>query len=150
MMTSNVGSHLITAYRGGDDAAAYRAMKNEVLEALRQQFRPEFLNRLDEIVVFHALAEGDVRKIVDVQLRHLQTRLLDRSLELEFTDEAKDFLARRGYDPVYGARPLKRAIQNEVETVLAQRIIAGEVPDGSRLRVDAGPDGLTFEATSSN
>jgi ATP-dependent Clp protease ATP-binding subunit ClpB len=147
MMTSNVGSHLITAYRGGDDPAAYRAMKNEVLEALRQQFRPEFLNRLDETVVFHALSEDDVRKIADIQLERLQARLVDRHLELDFTDAARNFLAARGFDPVYGARPLKRVIQNEVETALAQRLIAGEVEDGARIVVDAGADGLRFQVT---
>jgi ATP-dependent Clp protease ATP-binding subunit ClpB len=147
MMTSNVGSHLITGYRGGDDQRAYAAMKREVLEALRQQFRPEFLNRLDEIVVFHALTEDDVRKIVDIQLRRLQARLVDRHLELDFTDRAKDFLATRGYDPVYGARPLKRVIQNEVETALARRLIAGDIQDGARVRIDAGTDGLNFEAS---
>jgi ATP-dependent Clp protease ATP-binding subunit ClpB len=150
MMTSNVGSHLITGYRGGDDPGAYAAMKREVLEALRQQFRPEFLNRLDEIVVFHALTEGDVRKIVDIQLRRLQERLVDRHLVLDFTDRAKDFLATRGYDPVYGARPLKRAIQSEVETALAQRLIAGDVQDGAQVTIDAGVDGLTFEVSSTD
>jgi ATP-dependent Clp protease ATP-binding subunit ClpB len=144
MMTSNVGSDLIVAYRGGDDPEAYASMKRDVLEALRQQFRPEFLNRLDEIVVFHALTPAEVRTIVDIQLDRLQARLEDRKLTLEFTDRAKDFLAERGYDPIYGARPLKRVIQNEVETPLAQRLIAGDVKDGACLGVDAGPSGLVF------
>jgi len=146
MMTSNVGSQLITAYRGGDDGAAYAEMKREVLEALRREFRPEFLNRVDEIVVFHALSREQVRAIVDIQLGRLQARLADRKLELVVSDRAKDFLAERGYDPTYGARPLKRVIQSELETALAQRLIAGEIADGARVHVDAGPGGLVIEA----
>jgi ATP-dependent Clp protease ATP-binding subunit ClpB len=146
MMTSNVGSQLITAYRGGSDGDAYAAMKREVLDALRREFRPEFLNRLDEIVVFHALAREQVRAIVDIQLRRLQARLADRKLELVVSDSAKDILAERGYDPTYGARPLKRVIQNELETVLAQRLVAGEITEGARVHVDAGPGGLVIEA----
>jgi ATP-dependent Clp protease ATP-binding subunit ClpB len=142
MMTSNVGSHLITSHRGGAGTAAYAAMKNEVLQALRREFRPEFLNRVDEIVVFHPLEPEHLRVIVDIQLGRLQTRLADRKLELVFTDAAKQFLATRGYDPVYGARPLKRVIQKEVETVLAQKLIGGEIREGMRVTVDAGPSGL--------
>jgi len=146
MMTSNVGSQLITSYRGGGDGEAYAEMKREVLEALRRDFRPEFLNRLDEIVVFHALSREQVRAIVDIQLGRLQARLADRKLELVVSDRAKDFLAERGYDPTYGARPLKRVIQSELETALAQRLIAGEITDGVRVQVDAGPGGLVIEA----
>jgi len=144
IMTSNIGSQLLTGYRGGDDPVAYEAMKQEVLEALRQHFRPEFLNRVDDVVVFHPLGRSHLRAIVDIQLRRLQARLADRNLELTFTDGAKDFLAERGFDPVYGARPLKRVVQNEVETVLAQRLIAGDIREGTRLLVDAGPSGLVF------
>jgi ATP-dependent Clp protease ATP-binding subunit ClpB len=144
IMTSNIGSQLLTGYRGGDDPVAYEAMKQEVLEALRQHFRPEFLNRVDDVVVFHPLGRSHLRAIVDIQLRRLQARLADRNLELTFTDAAKDFLAERGFDPVYGARPLKRVVQNEVETVLAQRLIAGDIREGTRLLVDAGPSGLVF------
>jgi ATP-dependent Clp protease ATP-binding subunit ClpB len=143
-MTSNVGSQLISGYRGGTDAASYEGMKRDVLEALRQHFRPEFLNRVDDVVVFHALGREHLRRIVDIQLARLQARLADRHLELLFTDAAKDFLAERGFDPVYGARPLKRAIQSAVETVLAQKIVAGEVRDGERLRIDTGAGGLVF------
>jgi ATP-dependent Clp protease ATP-binding subunit ClpB len=139
IMTSNIGSQLITE-RAGD----HERMKERVLEALRQHFRPEFLNRIDDIVVFHALEREQVRQIVDLQLARLAARLADRHLVLEFSDRAKDWLADRGYDPVYGARPLKRVIQSEVETRLAQQLIAGALPDGSRLAVDAGPTGLVF------
>jgi ATP-dependent Clp protease ATP-binding subunit ClpB len=144
IMTSNVGSQLLTGHRGGDDPEAYETLKRAVLEALQQQFRPEFLNRVDDIVVFHPLARADLRKIVDIQLARLQARLADHRLELEFTDAAKDWLAERGFDPVYGARPLKRVVQNSVENTLAQRMIGGEVHDGERLRIDAGPTGLTI------
>jgi ATP-dependent Clp protease ATP-binding subunit ClpB len=145
IMTSNIGSQVITAYRGGDDADAYEGMKRDVLEALRQHFRPEFLNRVDDIVVFHALSRENLRSIVDIQLGRLAARLADRHIELVFSDRAKDFLAERGFDPTYGARPLKRAIQSLVETTLAQRLIGGQVREGSRVLVDVGATGLTFE-----
>jgi ATP-dependent Clp protease ATP-binding subunit ClpB len=144
MMTSNVGSHLITAHRGGDDPAGYAAMKSEVLDALRHEFRPEFLNRVDDIVVFHALRPEHLRAIVDIQLGRLAARVADR-ITLTFSGEAREFLATRGCDPVYGARPLKRVIQNEVETVLAQRLVAGEIREGMRVHVGAGVDGLVIE-----
>jgi ATP-dependent Clp protease ATP-binding subunit ClpB len=140
IMTSNLGSQAITAARG-----AYETIRDEVLQALRGHFRPEFLNRVDDIVVFHALDREHVRAIVDIQLTRLNARLGDRSITLDVSPAARDLLANRGYDPVYGARPLKRVIQTEVETPLAQRIVAGELHDGSTVRVDAGPGGtLTF------
>ena len=139
IMTSNIGSQVITGYAG-----AHETMRQRVLDALREHFRPEFLNRIDDIVVFHALSRADVRQIVDLQLARLEARLADRHLALDFTDRAKEHLAERGYDPVYGARPLRRAIQQEVETRLAQQIVAGEVRDGARVRADAGPTGLVF------
>jgi ATP-dependent Clp protease ATP-binding subunit ClpB len=140
VMTSNVGSELISGYVG-----AAEAMKERVLEALRQKFRPEFLNRIDDIVVFHSLDREHLRAIVDIQLARLAKRLAERHLTLEFSDRSKDLLATRGYDPVYGARPLKRVIQQLVETPLAHQLIAGNVPDGTTLEVDVGADGaLTF------
>ena len=147
IMTSNLGSQLLTAYRGGTDPEAFERMKQEVMEVLRSHFRPEFLNRVDDVVVFHPLDRQHLREIVDIQLRRLQARLADRNLDLVFTDRAKDALAERGYDPVYGARPLKRVIQTAVETDLAHRIVAGEVRDGSRIVIDAGPGGLRFEVS---
>jgi ATP-dependent Clp protease ATP-binding subunit ClpB len=141
IMTSNLGSQAITTARG-----SYETIRDEVLTALRQHFRPEFLNRVDDIVVFHALDREHVRQIVDIQLRRLALRLADRHLTLEFSEAARDYLANRGYDPVYGARPLKRAIQQEVETPLAQQIIAGTVRDGAHVYVDVKPGGgLDFE-----
>jgi len=143
IMTSNLGSQAITHARG-----AYDEIRQEVLHALRQHFRPEFLNRVDEIVVFHALDREQVRAIVDIQLRRLLARLADRHLTLEFSDAARDWLAARGYDPVYGARPLKRAIVQEVETPLARALIAGSAVEGARYRVDVAPGGnhLSFES----
>jgi ATP-dependent Clp protease ATP-binding subunit ClpB len=141
IMTSNLGSHAITAARG-----AYETIREEVMVALREHFRPEFLNRVDDIVVFHALDRDHVRNIVDIQLRRFAKRLADRHLTIEVTPKAKDHLAARGYDPIYGARPLKRVIQNEIETPLAQKIIAGEVRDGMHVTTDLGKDG-TLEFT---
>jgi ATP-dependent Clp protease ATP-binding subunit ClpB len=147
IMTSNVGSQYILDYTGTDEES-YERMSKRVLEALRQHFRPEFLNRVDETLVFHALSQEELAQIVDIQVAWLQRRLEDRRIELEFSDEAKKLLAERGYDPVYGARPLKRVIQKMVETPLAKKIMAGEVEDGSRLRLRTDEQGIVFEVTA--
>jgi len=150
IMTSNVGSQSILAStRAGalHDSEAYAEMKGEVLQALRQTFRPEFLNRIDETVVFHGLSREDLRKIVEIQLQRIRRRLVDRHIELVLTTAALDYLANAGYDPVYGARPLKRLLQREVETQLGRRILAGEIPDRCRVVVDRTADALTFAAT---
>ena len=118
IMTSNVGSHLIANYRGRDDAAAFAPMRAQVLDALRREFRPEFLNRVDEIVVFHNLSREHLKAITDIQLRRLQQRLDERHITLQLTEAAREHLATTGYDPNYGARPLKRLIQKELETAL--------------------------------
>jgi ATP-dependent Clp protease ATP-binding subunit ClpB len=141
IMTSNIASDLILGFKGKD----YEKMKAGALEVLRKSFRPEFLNRVDEIVVFHPLSRDELRQIVGIQIRGLQRRLEERKIELGLTDKASDYFAERGYDPQYGARPLKRLVQQELETGLARKILAGEVRDGSRVVVDAGPRGLTFE-----
>jgi ATP-dependent Clp protease ATP-binding subunit ClpB len=147
IMTSNVGSQYILDYTGTDETS-YERMSQRVLEALRQHFRPEFLNRVDDTLVFHALSQEELAQIVDIQVNWLQRRLEDRRIELEFSAEAKKLLAERGYDPVYGARPLKRVIQKMVETPLAKKIMAGEVPNGSRLRLSADEQGIVFEVTA--
>jgi ATP-dependent Clp protease ATP-binding subunit ClpB len=121
-------------------------MKEECLAVLRQSFRPEFLNRVDEIVVFHPLSKVQLRAIVDIQLERLRMRLAERKIEIELTDKARDYFAEKGYDPVYGARPLRRMIQRELETALGRKLIAGEVRDGSRVVIDAGPQGLEITA----
>ncbi len=121
-------------------------MKDAVLDELRQSFRPEFLNRVDETIVFHALDEEHLMKIVDIQLGGLRARLAERRIELELSDAAKRQLVRTGFDPTYGARPLKRALQRQLETAIARRILSGEIRDGSTIHVDLGPDeALTFE-----
>jgi ATP-dependent Clp protease ATP-binding subunit ClpB len=142
IMTSNVGSQLILGYRGGTDPQAYEEMKREVLDALRRQFRPEFLNRIDEIVVFHSLSREQLKQIVEIQLERLRTRLAERHIVLELTDEAREYLAAAGYDPQYGARPLKRAIQKELETPLGNLLLKGEVGDEQEVIVSReGPRG---------
>jgi ATP-dependent Clp protease ATP-binding subunit ClpB len=146
IMTSNVGSQLILGYRGGADAAAYEKMKAEVLDALRRQFRPEFLNRVDEIVVFHSLSREQLKSIIEIQLERLRARLAERHITLELTETAREHLAAAGYDPNYGARPLKRAIQKELETPLGRLLLKGEAGDGQTVMVDRDDarGGLTF------
>ena len=147
IMTSNTGSQLILNYSGRNDDSGYEAMKREVLDLLRREFRPEFLNRVDDIVVFHGLTRGDLREIVEIQLGHLRERLSERHIRLELTQKAKDHFADTGYDPAYGARPLKRLIQKELETALARKLLAGEVKDHSRVVVDHDGTGLTVSAS---
>ena len=120
-------------------------MRKAVTEDLRDAFRPEFLNRLDEIIIFHRLDRAQLRSIVDVQLRSFEKRLAEREMRLEITEAAKDFLANVGYDPTYGARPLKRAIQRYLENGLAEDILAGRFSTGDTIRVDAGEGKLVFE-----
>jgi ATP-dependent Clp protease ATP-binding subunit ClpB len=150
IMTSNIGSHRILDYRGNSTGADYAVMRATVLDELRQSFRPEFINRIDEIVVFHALTEDELKHIVEIQLDRVRTRLVDRRITLEMSDEAKAHLARVGYEPAYGARPLKRAVQREVETPLGRKILAGDVRDGDHVRVDVDRDRgeLTFNAVT--
>ncbi len=144
IMTSNIGSQYILDTVGAD-GESYERMRQRVLEAMRQHFRPEFLNRVDEILVFRSLTEEQLAQIVEIQVRWLQRRLEDRRISLEFSEKSKKLLAERGYDPVYGARPLKRVIQRMVETPLAKKIMAGEVPDGSRVEVSTDEQGIVFE-----
>jgi ATP-dependent Clp protease ATP-binding subunit ClpB len=135
-MTSNIGSHRILEYRGAFEGREYDQMKQAVLEEMRRHFRPEFLNRVDEIIVFHALSEEHLKAIVEIQLTQLRARLAERHIQIELTDAARTHLVRTGYNPTYGARPLKRAIQKEVETPLARLILKGEVRDGQSVLVD--------------
>jgi ATP-dependent Clp protease ATP-binding subunit ClpB len=140
IMTSNVGSQLITAAAGHDrDAAAYEVMKRQVTEALRAQFRPEFLNRVDEIIVFHALSDGELERIVDLLLKGLERRLEEQELRIELTPAAKQVIVREGTDPAYGARPLKRTIQRLVENPLARGLLKGDFAHGDTIRIDADP-----------
>jgi len=146
IMTSNVGSARILEYHGGFDGPAYEAMKEAVQEEMRRHFRPEFLNRVDEIIVFHALTENQLKEIVEIQLSRLRARLADRHIVLELTDAARTNLVQTGYDPHYGARPLKRAIQKKIETPLGRLLLQGKVRDGQTVMVDANGKGeLVFE-----
>src|SRR5205085_8970243 len=104
-------------------------------------FRPELLNRIDEVVIFRPLGKGEIKQIVDIQLRSLRARLAERKITLELTDAAKELVAREGFDPVYGARPLRRAIQKEIVQPLAMRMLQGQFVDGDNIVVDVGPDG---------
>jgi len=136
IMTSNTGSHRILEYRGAFDGQEYERMKEAVLEEMRRHFRPEFLNRVDEVIVFHSLSEEHLKRIVEIQLGRVRERLADRHVRLELTEAARTYLVQVGYDPQYGARPLKRAIQKEIETPLARLVLRGEVRDGHRVEVD--------------
>jgi ATP-dependent Clp protease ATP-binding subunit ClpB len=144
IMTSNVGSHLILGRRAEPGTVDYELMKDEVLGLLRQTLKPEFLNRIDDIVVFHALTEEHLQRITDIQLMRLNERLSEQHIVLELTDAAKRFIADAGYDPNYGARPLKRTIQRLIETPLARRILAGDVREGQRVLVDVRGEELVF------
>jgi len=146
IMTSNVGSQRILDARGADTPEGYEAMRNDVTTVLRQTFRPEFLNRVDEIVVFHALTREQLKSIVSIQLGRLRRRLEDRKIDLELTDAALEHFATTGYDPVYGARPLKRMLQRELETVLGRRLLAGDVRDNSKVVVDWTGNELAFHS----
>ena len=150
IMTSNIGSHRILDVRAEAGASEFAVMRATVLDELRQHFRPEFLNRIDEIVVFHALSETDLKSIVEIQLDRVRARLADRRIQLEISDEAKTHLVRTGYEPAYGARPLKRAIQRELETPLGRKILAGDIRDGELVRVafDHDTANLTFNAVA--
>ncbi|HEX5037552.1 MAG TPA: ATP-dependent chaperone ClpB [bacterium] len=142
IMTSNIGSQFITELAGKDE----KEMEKRVMDALRAHFRPEFLNRVDDIVIFHSLAEKQIEKIVDIQTAHLQKLLADRKITLHLTTKAKHFLAKQGYDPVYGARPLKRAIQKYLQDPLSMQILEGHFKDGDIVTSDAADiGGLTFK-----
>ncbi|MDB5306542.1 MAG: clpB, partial [Gemmataceae bacterium] len=151
IMTSNVGSQRILQYKGTHIGEVYDRMKATVLEELQQSFRPEFLNRVDEIIVFHALTEEDLKRIVDIQIARLGKRLEERHIRLDVSEAAKDHLVAVGYDPAYGARPLKRVIQKEVETALARGLLKGEIRDGQVVVVDYDPvaGGLTLTPRTS-
>ncbi len=142
VMTSNLGSQLIQELAGEDN---YETMKSSVMEIVSTHFRPEFINRVDDVVVFHPLSREHIRSIVDIQLAYLQARLADREMQIHLSDAAKDRLAEAGFDPVYGARPLKRAIQQQVENPLAQEILQGKFKPGDVIEVGVKGQQLEFE-----
>ena len=142
VMTSNIGSSEIQKMTGGE--AQEWEVEAAVKELLKEHFRPEFLNRIDETIVFHPLGREQLTKIVDVQLQHLHKRLAQRQLKLQISDAAKKLLAEEGYDPVYGARPLKRVIQQRIENPLAGRLLAGDFGDGDVVHIDVDSGGHNF------
>jgi ATP-dependent Clp protease ATP-binding subunit ClpB len=159
IMTSNIGSQEILSFQkpgarrgahpedGSDGRSDYDRMKETVLGLLRQHFRPEFLNRVDEVIVFHSLEQEQIREIAGLLLQRLAARVQQTQRStLEWDQEAAVYLAKKGYDPAFGARPLKRLIQQEVETPLSRKIIAGEVKPGDTITLKGTPDGLFFEA----
>jgi len=141
ILTSNLGSEILSNQPEGEDSEAVRG---QVMEVVRQAFRPEFLNRLDEILLFHRLTREQMTGIVEIQLARLHAMLAERKIALELDEAAKAWLAERGYDPVYGARPLKRVIQRELQNPLASLILEGKIGDGDKVSVTAGPDGLAI------
>jgi ATP-dependent Clp protease ATP-binding subunit ClpB len=143
IMTSNIGSQYILDVAGNDDL--YDELRSRVMEAMRSSFRPEFLNRIDEVIIFHSLQKSELRQIVQQQVVRLGQRLADRKMSLKLSDAALDFLSEVGYDPVYGARPLKRAIQRELETQIAKCILRGEFHPGDTIFVDVQNERLKFD-----
>jgi len=145
IMTSNLGSDMILEAKT-PEAALHSALRDKLLELLKQSFRPEFLNRIDETVIFNRLGRSEIGKIVDIQLARLTRLLSERKITLTVTDAAKSLLAERGYDPQFGARPLKRTIQNDLENPLAKKVIAGIIREGNTVTADAALDGIIFSS----
>jgi ATP-dependent Clp protease ATP-binding subunit ClpB len=143
VLTSNLGSQALSQLPEGSDSSAAR---HEVMEAVRAHFRPEFLNRLDETIIFDRLTRGDMDGIVTIQLKRLEKRLAARKITLDLDQGARKWLADEGYDPVFGARPLKRVIQRSLQDPLAEMLLAGDVKDGETVTVSAGPEGLLVGA----
>jgi ATP-dependent Clp protease ATP-binding subunit ClpB len=140
IMTSNIGGQFIL-----DPDITEMEMETRVTDLMQATFKPEFLNRVDEVIIFHRLSLEDIKGIVDIQLELLRKRLADRTITLEITDAAKSYLAQQGYDPAYGARPLKRLIQKEIQDQVALALLKGEFRDGDAIRVDERNLGLVFE-----
>jgi ATP-dependent Clp protease ATP-binding subunit ClpB len=149
VMTSNLGSQMIQEMfdgsgSGDDSPQAYLQMKSAVMGVVQSHFRPEFINRLDDIVVFHPLDKAQIRQIARIQIHGLEKRMAERGLKLSLSDDALTLLGNVGFDPVYGARPLKRAIQQQLENPLAQKILAGDFATGDTVQVDAAGGQLVF------
>ena len=144
VMTSNLGSQMIQDMAGDDSPQAYVQMKAAVMGVVQSHFRPEFINRLDDIVVFHPLDKAQIRQIAGIQLKGLEKRLAERGLRLVVSDKALELLGNVGFDPVYGARPLKRAIQQQLENPLAHKILSGEFVSGDVVQVEAEGGQLVF------
>jgi ATP-dependent Clp protease ATP-binding subunit ClpB len=143
IMTSNLGAEYLVSLGEGEDVDKVR---DEVMNVVRASFRPEFLNRIDEIILFHRLQRADMGRIVEIQLKRLGKLLEDRKIALDLDGSAIDWLAAKGYDPAYGARPLKRVIQKDLQDPLAEKILSGDIRDGSTVVVTAGSDRLNFRS----
>jgi ATP-dependent Clp protease ATP-binding subunit ClpB len=141
VMTSNLGSEYLANQPEGQDTDAVR---DQVMAVVRANFRPEFLNRIDEIILFHRLKRSEMTKIVDIQMARLARLLEDRKIAIVLEPSAREWLAEKGYDPAYGARPLKRVIQKSVQDPLAELILSGQIKDGEKVAISAGKQGLTF------
>jgi ATP-dependent Clp protease ATP-binding subunit ClpB len=141
ILTSNLGSQYLANLGEGQDVAS---VEPQVMEVVRSHFRPEFLNRLDEIILFHRLGQEHMGPIVDIQVQRVGRLLKDRKIALELSEAATRWLGRVGYDPVYGARPLKRAVQRYVQDPLADKLLRGEIPDGSTVRIEEGDHALAI------
>jgi ATP-dependent Clp protease ATP-binding subunit ClpB len=144
-MTSNIGAEYLVAQPDGEDSEKVRDV---VMAEVRARFRPEFLNRIDEIILFHRLKREQMGRIVDIQLTRLQKLLDDRKITLSLDAKAREWLAEKGYDPAYGARPLKRTIQKAVQDPLSELILAGRIKDGEKVSISAGKAGLTFNGNA--
>jgi len=144
VLTSNLGAEYLAALLEGQPAEAAR---EQVMEVVRRAFRPEFLNRLDEIILFNRLGRNEMKRIVDIQLKHLQKLLADRKIVLQIDEQAKAWLANTGYDPVYGARPLKRVIQRELQNPLATMLLSGTIKDGDTVAVSVRDGRLTINGS---
>jgi ATP-dependent Clp protease ATP-binding subunit ClpC len=149
IMTSNLGSQEFQRGSLGfrhetQSRTEQKRLKSSIDGALKQTFRPEFLNRIDEIIIFDPLTEEEIREIVDLMMKEVQARIEDRNITVILTDEAKSWLAEEGFDPMFGARPLRRTIQREVENPLSKKILLGEFKEGDRVKVDSSHEGLVF------
>ena len=149
IMTSNIGTRYAhrgatLGFRKGDTTPEEIEFENEVREGLKRTFRPEFLNRIDEIIIFHNLTKDHVKQIVDVQMAEIEQRLREQGLEVELTEEARQWLADEGYDPQFGARPLRRTLQKHVESPLSKQLLEGQFHAGDVVVVDVADDELTF------
>ncbi|HTV36712.1 MAG TPA: AAA family ATPase, partial [Xanthobacteraceae bacterium] len=145
VMTSNLGAEYLVAQPEGEDTEKVR---DQVMAEVRARFRPEFLNRVDEIILFHRLKREHMGRIVDIQLKRLQDLLAERKITLSLDAKAREWLAEKGYDPAYGARPLKRVIQKSVQDPLSELILSGRIKDGEKVSISANKAGLTFNGTA--
>ena len=149
-MTSNIGSHIILENTVNNliSSESFEETKSEVMQLMKSQFKPEFLNRIDEIVFFKGLNINDLSQIVDIQLHHLERLLIEQNMHAQITQEAKEILSNWGYEPAYGARPLKRVIMQKIETPLSKKILEGEFVTGDNILIDSQDDEIIFRKTT--